>query len=112
MATVPLTAQAKTYAGLTPTFTNAGGIGAGNGFVFDNPDGKSDFRIKNASGSPITATIKARGSVGGVALADQTFAVPATTGDVTIGNLDPNAFGSQVTIEVSAATSVSAAVLR
>ena len=77
MATVPLTAQAKTYAGLTPTFTNAGGIGAGNGFVFDNPDGKSDFRIKNASGSPITATIKARGSVGGVALADQTFAVPA-----------------------------------
>lgn len=112
MAVVPLTAQAKTFAGLTPNFTAAGGIGAGNGFVFDNPDGKSDFRIKNASGSQITATIKARGSVGGVAFADQIFTVAATTGDVTIGNLDPAVFGSQVTVEVSAATSVTAAVLR
>lgn len=111
MATVPLTAQAKTYAGLTPTFTPAGGAGAGNGFVFDN-DGKTDFRIKNASGAAVTATIKARGAVGGVALADQTVTVPATTGDVTIGNLDPAAFGSQVTVEVSASASVTAAVLR
>ena len=61
MAVVPLTAQAKTFAGLTPNFTAAGGIGAGNGFVFDNPDGKSDFRIKNASGSQITATIDGAG---------------------------------------------------
>ncbi|MBK8200216.1 MAG: hypothetical protein IPK75_17865 [Acidobacteria bacterium] len=112
MATVPLTPQTKSYAGLTPTFTPAGGIGAGNGFVFDNPDGKSDFRIKNASASPVIATIKARGSVGGVALADQTVSIPATTGDVTIGNLDPAAFGSQVTVEVSASASVTAAVLR
>lgn len=112
MATVPLNAQAKTFAGLTPTFTPAGGTGAGNGFVFDNPDGKTDFRIKNTSGSSVTATIKARGSVGGVALADQTFTVPATTGDVTIGNLDPAAFGSLVTIELSANTGITAAVLR
>lgn len=111
MATTPLTVQAKTFAGLTPTFTAAGGIGAGNGFTFDN-DGKTDFRIKNASGAQITATIKARGSIGGVALADQTFTVAATTGDVTIGNLDPAAFGATVTIEVSAATSVTGAALR
>lgn len=112
MATTPLTAQTKSYAGLTPTFTALGSAGAGNGFVFDNPDGKSDIRIKNTNGSAATATIKARGSVGGVALADQTVNIPATTGDVTIGNLDPAAFGSQVTIELSAATGITAAVLR
>jgi hypothetical protein len=111
MATTPLTLQAKSYAGLTPSFTAAGGAGAGNGYTFDN-NGSTDFRIKNASGSPITATIKAVGRLGGVALADQTFNVPATTGDVTIGNLDPQAFGTTVTVEVSSATSITAAALR
>lgn len=112
MATTPLTAQSKSYAGLTPTFTALGSSGAGNGFVFENPDGKTDFRIKNTNASPATATIKARGSVGGVAIADQTFTVAANTGDVTIGNLDPAAFGAQVTVEVSSATNISAAALR
>lgn len=111
MATTPLTAQSKTYAGLTPTFTPAGGAGSGNGFTFEN-DGLTDFRIKNTSGSPVVATIKARGAIAGVALSDQTFTVPATTGDVTIGNLPVAAFGSQVTIEVASATNISAAVLR
>lgn len=112
MATTPLTTQAKSYAGLTPSFTALGSAGAGNGFEFDNPDGKTDFRVKNTNASPATATIKARGTVGGVALADQTVNIPATTGDVTIGNLDPAAFGSKVTIEVSSATGISAAALR
>jgi hypothetical protein len=110
MATTPLTVQTKSYAALTPTFTAAGGIGAGNGFEFANT-GSTDFRIKN-TGSQITATIKATGRLGGVALADQTVIVPATTGDVTIGNLDPAAFGSTVTIEVSAITGVSACALK
>lgn len=112
MAVTPLTTQAKTYAGLTPTFTAAGGSGAGNGFTFTN-DGSTDFRIKNASGSSVTATIKAVGrSAAGIAMADQTFTVPSTTGDVTIGNLPVADFGQTVTVEVSASTSVSAAALR
>ncbi len=110
MATTPLSLQTKSYAALTPTFTAAGGAGAGNGFTFDN-NGSTDFRIKN-TGSQITATIKAVGRLGGVALADQTFIVPATTGDVTIGNLDPVAFGTTVTVEVSASSGVSAAAIR
>lgn len=110
MATTDLTTQTKSFAGLTPTFTAAGGSGAGNGFTFPN-SGATDFRIKN-TGSQITATIKATGRLGGVALADQTFIVPATTGDVTIGNLDPQAFGTTVTVEVSASAGVSAAALR
>lgn len=112
MATVPLTVQAKTYAGLSPSFTAAGGAGAGNGFTFTN-DGSTDFRIKNASVSAVTATIKAVGrSAAGIAMADQTFNVPANTGDVTIGNLPVADFGQTVTVEVSAATSVTAAALR
>jgi hypothetical protein len=111
MATAPLTIQTKTFTALTPTFTAAAGAGSGNGFTFPN-NGATDFRIKNTDGSGITATIIATGRLGGVALDDQTFAVGATTGDVTIGNLDPQAFGTTVTVEVSAATGVSAAALR
>jgi hypothetical protein len=110
MATADLTPQTKSYAALTPTFTNAAGIGAGNGFTFPN-NGATDFRIKN-TGSQITATIKAVGRLGGVPLADQPVIVPATTGDVTIGNLDPVAFGTTVTVEVSASSGVSACALR
>jgi hypothetical protein len=111
MATTPLTLQTKNYVGLTPTFTAAGGAGAGNGYTFDN-NGSTDIRIKNASGSPVVATIKAVGRLGGVALADQTVSIPATTGDVTIGNLDPVAFGTTVTVEVASAGSMTAAALR
>ena len=111
MATTDPTVQSKSYVGPTPNFTAAGGSGAGNGFTFPN-NGTTDFRIKNASGSQITATIKATGRLGGVARNDQTFTVAATTGDVTIGNLDPVAFGTTVTVEVSASSSVSAAALR
>ena len=112
MAVTPLTVQAKTYAGLNPTFTPAGGAGAGNGFTFTN-DGSTDFRIKNASGSAVTGTIKAVGrSAAGIAMADQTFTIPATTGDITLGNLPVADFGQTVTVEVSAATSVTAAALR
>lgn len=111
MATTPLTVQSKSYAALTPSFTALGSSGSGNGFTFAN-DGLTDFRIKNTNGSSATGTIKAAGSVGGVAIADQTFTIPATTGDVTLGNLSPAAFGSLVTIEVSSATGISAAALR
>jgi len=111
MATTPLTVQSKSYAGLTPSFTAAGGTGAGNGFTFVN-DGLTDFRIKNANVAACTATIKGLGKVGGVQIADQTVTVPANTGDVTIGNLDPAAFGGLVTIEVSVSSSVSACALR
>lgn len=110
MPTAPLTTQAVTYAGLTPSFTAAAGAGAGNGFTFDN-DGSTYFRIKNASGSAVTATLKATGRLGGVALPDQTVNVPATTGDVTI-KCDPAAFGATTTVEVSAATSVTACAFK
>jgi len=110
MATTPLTTQVVTYAGLTPTFTAAGGAGAGNGYTFTN-DGSTYFRIKNASGSPITATVKATGFLGGVAVTDTTFNVPATTGDVTM-KCDPAYFGATTTVEVSASTSITAGVFK
>jgi hypothetical protein len=110
MATTPLTTQAVTYAGLTPSFTAAGGAGAGNGFTFTN-DGSTYFRIKNASGSQITCTIKGAGYLGGILVADQTFTVAATTGDVTM-KCDPAYFGATTTVEVSAATSITAAVFK
>jgi len=110
MAVQPLATQAVTIAGLTPSFTAAAGVGAGNGFTYAN-DGSTYFRIKNASGSPITATVKAGTVYKGVTIADQTFSVPATTGDVTFLG-DPAVFGSTTTIEVSASTSITAGVFK
>lgn len=112
MATAPLTVQSATYAGLTPSFTAAAGTGAGNGFTFTN-DGSTYFRIKNANAGACTATLKAQGrSAAGIAMADQTFNVPATTGDVTIGNLPVADFGMTVTVEVSVSASVTAAAFK
>jgi hypothetical protein len=110
MATTPLTTQAVTIAGLTPSFTAAGGIGAGNGFTFTN-DGSTYFRIKNASGGSLTATVKSGVLINGVTIADQTFTVGATTGDVTWSG-SPVMFGTTTTIEVSASASITAAVFK
>jgi hypothetical protein len=43
---------------------------------------RTQFRVKNASGAPITVTVNVTALRNGLALADATFSVPATTGDV------------------------------
>lgn len=52
----------------------------GNKFSADT---KTVLRVKNA-GAQITVTIEAPGTVRGLAIADATFVIPATTGDVLI----------------------------
>lgn len=115
MATVTLTEQRSTLAGLTPSFSAPGGAGTGNGWVFANT-GSQAIRIKNASGGAIVATPITTQTVntqgGAVALAPAGVSIPATTGDVTIGPFDPNVFGSTVTVEVASATSMTAACIR
>lgn len=115
MAPVALSEQRATLAGLTPTFTAPGGAGAGNGWTFTNT-GSQALRVKNASGGAIVATVLAPQTAntngGAVVYTAPTVSIPATTGDVTIGPFDPSIFGSTVTVEVAAATSMTAACIR
>jgi len=111
MATTPLTTQlVPPFAGLSPTFTPLGSAGAGNGFTFAN-DGSTYFRILNTSGSQVTCTAKGVAYLGGIQVQDKTFTVAATTGDVTWKG-DPSYFGGTTTIEVSAATNISACAFK
>ncbi len=116
MSRVLLAEQAVTVAGLSPTFTPADGTGSGNGFRFQST-GDQYVRLKNASGSPVTATVKAANSYRGLAITEPTIVIPATTGDVTIhaGDFDAGIFNQasgEIYIELSAHTNVSGAVFR
>lgn len=85
----------------------------GNRFIV-NP--RTIMRVKNASGAPITVTVHTNYLVGGLALANDTFVVPATTGDVLFKFGDPlaiyvyDAATGQAWVEFSAVTTVTVAV--
>lgn len=76
-----LTKQVVGKAGITPSY--AAGSSGGDNFV---PDADTFLHFKNTSGSPITVTIVTpKVAPGGQAIADDTIAVPATTGDKMAG---------------------------
>ena len=108
-----LTKQLVSLVGLTPTFTAA----AGGGDTLD-PDADTFLVVKNAGGSPITATIATPKTdpKTGLAEADVAVSVPATTGEKWIGPLpfetyaDP-ANQSRAAVTYSAVTSVTVAVV-
>jgi len=85
-----------------------------NGNKFSN-DGRTLLRVKNASGAPITVTIETPNTVAGLAIADQTVSIPATTGDKLIGpfTTDFNQPGTQdVYVSYSGVTSLTVDVYR
>lgn len=73
------------------------------------------LRVKNASGSQITVTIDVTRQVEGLNVADATFTVPATTGDVIWSGFsdifEQNQQG-EVWVTFSSATSVTAQVIQ
>lgn len=114
MPAVNLPVQDVTLAGLTPSFTAPTQAGAGGGWAFPNT-GDQVIRIKNAAGSPVIATLLTPATIGGIAIADPTVSIPATTGDVTIGPFDPSLFNQAdgtVIVEIASTTSVTAAAVR
>jgi hypothetical protein len=71
--------------------------------------------VKNASGSPITVTIDTPGLVDGLAIANLTVSVPATTGERMIGPFPPGIYNQadgNVYVDWSSVTSVTAGVFR
>lgn len=106
-----LTPQDITRAGLTPTFA-AATVTTGDTFVNDE---RTFVRVKNASGSAITATATVVRQVDGQVVTARTVTVPATTGDVSFGPFpagDYNDANNIVTVVCSAVTSVTIAAIR
>lgn len=85
-----------------------------NGNKFPN-DGRTFLRVKNGSGSPITATVETPGSIDGQSISDLAVSIPATTGDKLIGPFTGNfhqSGTSDVFVTYSAVTNVTVDVYR
>jgi hypothetical protein len=98
--------QVVQVAGTAPTYAaaSAGGdtVAAGD---------RTWIHVKNGSGSPVTVTIVTPGTVAGLAIADITVSVPATTGEKLIGPLTASLVGDPAQISYSASATVTVAAL-
>ncbi|SFK92661.1 hypothetical protein SAMN05216275_14167 [Streptosporangium canum] len=105
-----LTTQVLTPTGIAPTYAAVGG--SGDSFT---PGDHVFLHVKNAGGSPSTVTVTTPGTVDGLAIADLTVTVPATTGDRMIGPLPARTFAKtdgQADVACSPTTSVTIAVVK
>jgi len=114
MARTVLSVQDIAVAGITPSYeaANADGEKISN-------DGATFVQVKNTNGAEITVTIVTPITIGGLAVADQTITVPATTGDKMIGPFKPAHFNQPsgddegyVYVDFSAVTDVTIAAFR
>lgn len=110
MARTALTVQDLAASGITPSYTAA--IADGHSV---HGDGKTFLHVKNSGGSACTVTIQTPATVSGLAVAEQTVSVPATTGDKMIGPFPPNTYNQvdgDVYIDYSVTTGVTVAAIR
>lgn len=105
-----LATQTVTRTGLAPTYAAA----AGGGDTF-TPGQNTFLHVKNGSGGAITVTIATPGTTSGLAIADVSVSVPATTGDRMIGPLPGSLFTDPATgvgnITYSGVTSLTVAIV-
>lgn len=119
MTDVTLNAQQIVRTGLAPTYTASGAsplLNTSDNFKFVNT-GKEVLHVKKSGANACTVTIKTPGTIDGLAVAERTVVVPATTGDVMIGPFPPaiyNAPGTNLMegVTFSEITGLSAAVLK
>lgn len=110
MSRTALTVQVISRSGLAPSFAAANT----DGHAVPN-DGRMFVHVKNASGSAVTVTIQTPGTVDGMAVADRTVSVAATTGERMIGPFPPSQYNQiaadvgSIYVDFSAVASVSVA---
>lgn len=110
---VRLSVEQSLKSGLAATYTNSGLLAA-NTYKFRN-DGKVFLHFKKTGAGSCTVTITTPGTSQGLAIADQTVTVPATTGDQFVGPLPPSLFNdssSDVSFTISDTVGLSIAVIR
>lgn len=99
-----LVVQSVNEAGANPTMVSA----SAGGDQFTN-DGMTMFRVKNGGGSPVTVTLVTQSFSNHGTKVNQTVTIPATTGDMLIGFLNPSKYNDangKVQVTYSAVTSV------
>lgn len=94
MAVIPLTSSDLSASGLTTTYT--GSLSTSNTYTFPC-DGKTFLHFKKSGAGSCVVTLITPGTVGGLAIADQTVTVPASTGDVMIGRITVDLFQDPAT---------------
>lgn len=94
MAVIALTSTDLQAGGTTTVYT--GSLSTSNTYTFAN-DGKVFLHFKKTGAGACTVTIVTPGTVSGLAVADQTITVPATTGDVMVGKLSSDLFTDPAT---------------
>ncbi len=119
MPTITLTPQQAVRGGLTNVLTASGAsplLNVADTFIFNNT-GHEVIQFRKSGAGACTVTITTPGTVDGLAIADRTVTVPATTGDVTIGPFPPETYNTAGTdmlagFTVSEITGLSAMILR
>lgn len=112
MADVAITPQRITRSKLEATYT--GSLSTTDTYKVKN-DGKVVLHFKKTGAGECTVTVTTPREVDGLAVADRTFTVPATTGDVFAGPFPPfdyNDGDNNLSFTVSEVTDLSVAALR
>lgn len=110
---VRVSVEQNLKSGLTATYTSSGLLTT-NTYKVRN-DGKVFIHFKKTGAGSATVTIVTPNTSQGLAIADQTVTVPATTGDVFVGPLPPSLFNdasSDVAFSFSDTVGLSFAVIR
>ncbi len=110
---VRLSVEQSLKSGLAATYTSSGLLAA-NTYKVRN-DGKVFLHFKKTGAGDCTVTITTPGTSQGLAIADQTVTVAATTGDKFVGPLPASLFNdasSDVSFSISDTVGLSIAVIR
>lgn len=91
MADVRVTPQKLLKGGVTPSYT--GSLSTGNTYQVRN-SGRTLIHLKKSGAGECIATIATPKTVDGLAVAEQTITVPASTGDKIAGPFSPNLFNN------------------
>lgn len=89
MADVTLAVQKLTMDGVAPSFT--GSLSISDTYRVNN-DGKTIIHFKKSGAGACIVTFDTPRTVAGLAIAQHTVTIPATTGDVMIKDLAPQVF--------------------
>lgn len=111
MADQTLTVQDVSVAssGLTPAYTT---VNTSDNYFAQN-NGRIFLHVKNATGGAATLTVESTATVGGLAVADLTATIPATTGDKMIGPFPQGIYNdSQGRIKATCNVAVTIAAVR
>lgn len=112
MAVVAVAVQEISRSALAPAYT--GSLSIANTYTVNNEGKRTFLHFKKTGAGACTVTITTPKVVAGLAVADLTATVPATTGDIMLGPFPTDAFnnGQNIEFTLSEITGLSVAALR